>query len=113
MSRTPPEGKEARRWGLVHAFGAGHLLRELRERAGVTPKVLCARVPISLGQLSDIERGVQSLSLRRAEQITAVLGNEMISIVRQVLQDKLDGAGFRYLRVELVVVTEEHDKPEV
>jgi transcriptional regulator with XRE-family HTH domain len=60
----------------------------------MSAKEVCRRCGISAAQLSDIERGIGTLSLRRANQISKVLGQPFLEIVQAVLQNKLEDAGF-------------------
>jgi transcriptional regulator with XRE-family HTH domain len=95
---------EQRRWGKAKLLVAGQMIRQLREAASLTPKQLCSQIGMTLGQLSDIERGIQHISLRRAYQVATVLKHSFADVVSQILQERLDEAGFRYLRVQVVVV---------
>ena len=81
---------------------AGPLIREKRDQVGITRSKLCAEIGMTLGQLSDIERGIQTVSLRRAFQIAEVLKVPFDDVVSEILRDKLYEAGFR--EVELTVV---------
>lgn len=92
---------EERRWGRTTRLRHGALLRAAREQAGMTAKEVCHRCGISAAQLSDIERGIGPLSLRRANQIAKVLGQPFVEIVQAVLQDKLEAAGFCGMRVNV------------
>jgi hypothetical protein len=49
---------------------------------------------MSRAQLSDIERGIGPLSLRRARQLALVLGESFLEVVQAVLQDRVEAAGF-------------------
>lgn len=84
---------------------AGQLIRELREATGVSTKKLCAAIGMTLGQLSDIERGIQTVSLRRAHQIAEVLGVPFDEVVAEILREKLHEAGFREIDLKVAVVT--------
>ncbi len=77
------------------------LIRQLREEAGVSTKRMCAEIGMTLGQLSDIERGIQTVSLRRAFQISQVLGVSFDAVVTEILRDKLADAGFRNATVSV------------
>lgn len=96
---------EERRWGRAKPFvRQGELLRGLRVRAGLKPKEICLRLAMSKAQLSEIERGIKPVSLRRAKQFAAVLEVPCTQIIQAVLQDRLDAAGF-----DEIVVTVEHE----
>lgn len=92
-----------RRWGTDKPLTSGPLLRELRDAAGISVREVCQRIGISQSQLSDIERGIQSLSLRRAKQISSVLQHSLAGVVERLLQEKLHDAGFDSLEVRIVV----------
>lgn len=94
---------EKRRRGQAAPLHAGQLIRQLREQHNFTPKQLCKRIAMNLGQLSDIERGVQHLSLRRARQMATVFEEPLDELVTLMLQDKLVEAGFTYLQVHVTV----------
>lgn len=92
---------DQRRWGKAKLLRSGQLVRELRESAGITAKVICSTIGMAPGQLSDIERGIQSISLRRAHQIAEVLEKPVDHILAEILREKLVEAGFRYTDVEV------------
>lgn len=98
---------EKRRRGQAAPLHAGQLIRQLREQAKLTPRQLCRQIAMNLSQLSDIERGIQHLTLRRARQMATVFGSSFEEVVRLVLQDKLQEAGFTDLRVNVSVVAHE------
>lgn len=101
---------EERRWGRAKPLLAGPLLRHLREAAGITQRRLCERIGMTPSQLSDIERGIQQISLRRAAQVAGVLGDSFLfGVLAAILQDKLEEAGFGHLRV--VVYQPDQDEP--
>jgi transcriptional regulator with XRE-family HTH domain len=85
---------EERRWGRTTRLRGGALLRAARESAGVTAKEICRQTGMSVAQLSDIERGIGPLSLKRANQIANALKQPFVEIVQAILQDKLEEAGF-------------------
>jgi transcriptional regulator with XRE-family HTH domain len=85
---------EERRWGRTRLLRHGSLLRAARERSEKSAKDICMQCGISAAQLSDIERGIGPLSLRRANQIAKALGQSFAEIVQAVLQDRVDEAGF-------------------
>lgn len=82
----------------------GHLLRALREEAGLSQARLCQRIGMSPAQLSEVERGLQPLSLRRANQISKVLGSSFAEVVQAVLQDRVEDAGFSDLQVSVAPI---------
>lgn len=92
-----------RRLGQVRPLQAGLLIRELRESVGVTKNKLCAEIGMTLGQLSDIERGIQTVSLRRAYQISEALGVAVDKVVEEIVRDKLFEAGFRQVDMKIVI----------
>lgn len=94
---------ERRRRGQMAPLSAGQLVRRIREEAQLTPGQLCKKIAMNVGQLSDIERGIQHLSLRRARQMAIVFDHPFDEIVAKMLQDKLDEAGFVGLHVEVYV----------
>lgn len=98
---------EKRRRGQAAPLHAGQLIRQIREQAKLTPRQLCREIAMNLGQLSDIERGIQHLSLRRARQMATVFGSPFDEVVRLVLQDKVQEAGFTDLRVKISVASNE------
>lgn len=75
----------------------------------MSPKMLSSRTGIHMSQLSDFERGIQPISLRRAFQIANVLGVPFDDVLTEILQERLDDTGFTNLRVHVSVVT---DAPE-
>lgn len=93
---------DERRWGRAKPLKAGAVLRAIRERAQLSSKELCSRICMNLGQLSDVERGIQPLSLRRAKQLADVFPDSSTEIVQAALQDKLDAAGFESLSVHVL-----------
>lgn len=96
---------EERRWGRTKPFvRQGELLRGLRVQAGLSLRQISLRLAMSRAQLSEIERGIKPISLRRAKQIAGVLEVPCTQIIQAVLQDRLDAAGF-----EEIVVTVEHE----
>lgn len=58
---------------------------------------------MSPAQLSEVERGLQPLSLRRANQISKVLGSSFAEVVQAVLQDRVEAAGFCELQVSVAL----------
>lgn len=78
---------------------AGQLVRKARLEVQMTPRILCNRIGMTVAHLSDIERGIQHLSLRRAQQMANVFGLPFDQIVASVLQDRLDEVGFANLKV--------------
>lgn len=90
---------DERRWGRLAVLRSGQLLRELRELRQMSPKDLCTRINMTQAQLSDIERGIQPLSLRRARQMSVVLEAPFDEIVAELLKEKLADAGFDELSV--------------
>jgi transcriptional regulator with XRE-family HTH domain len=97
---------EARRWGRARILRSGVVLRAAREERKLTQRELCVRIGISTPQLSDIERGIGTLSLRRARQLADALELPFDQLVARVLQDRLDQAGLTHLRVTVSVVSE-------
>jgi transcriptional regulator with XRE-family HTH domain len=55
----------------------GHLLRQARQRAGLTLEELAGRTGMSLRFLSELERGKDGASLGRVLQVAAALGVEL------------------------------------
>lgn len=94
---------EERRWGRAKLLRVGGLLKRLREAHGDSPRQLCELIAMTQGQLSDIERGIKPLTLRRAKQLYLKYGatSELDEIVCQILQEKLEEVGFTHLRVKL------------
>jgi transcriptional regulator with XRE-family HTH domain len=83
-----------RRWGKRKLLRHGALLRALRESSGRTQKEMCKLFGMSEAQLSEIERGIGTLSLRRAHTMSVALGEPLLEIVQAVLLDRLEEAGF-------------------
>lgn len=98
---------DQRRWGRAKTLKAGTIVREQREKAGITAKEMCSRISMSHSQLSDIERGIQSLSLRRAQQFAKIFPQAAEAIVAAVLQDKLDEAGMGEMTVRVSEVQDQ------
>jgi transcriptional regulator with XRE-family HTH domain len=98
---------EARRWGRVKPLRSGQMLRSARESRHISQKDLAAKVEISVAQLSDIERGIETLSLKRARQLATVLEIPFPEVLSQVLQDRLNEAGFSDLRVTVTPAVDE------
>lgn len=97
---------EERRRGRVALLAYGPLVRAAREAAGLSPKQLCACIDMSLAQLSDIERGIGSLSLRRVRQLADALHLPEADVLAGVLQERLNEAGFSKFRVQVQAVDE-------
>lgn len=55
----------------------GQMLRQARQRAGLTLEALAARTGMSLRFLSEMERGKHGASLGRVLQVAAALGVEL------------------------------------
>lgn len=105
---------QARRWGKAKLLSYGALVRAARELRGLRPREFCAQLGMSLSQLSDIERGIGTLPLRRARQMAEVLGVSFAEVVCAVLQDRLYEAGFTWLRVTIADTRDEsqvHRRP--
>lgn len=94
---------DERRAGRVRPLRSGVALRAIRERVGITPRDICARIGISKSQLSDIERGIQAVSLRRARQFAAVFEVPLEDVIEALLQERLSEAGFENLEVHVTV----------
>jgi transcriptional regulator with XRE-family HTH domain len=98
MNRTDDD----RRWGRLKPLRHGSILRSLREESGLSQKQVCQAIGMSPAQLSDVERGIAPLSLRRANQLSKVIGKPFAEVVRAVLQDRIEDAGFEALQVVIV-----------
>lgn len=94
-----------RRWGRTRPLRQGAVFRAIRESAGLKLKDVSLRLQMGKAQLSDIERGIKPLPLRRAKQLAVVLDTSVAEIVQAVLQDRVEAAGFD----EVVVVTVEQE----
>lgn len=96
--------REERRWARAKPLRQGAVFRAIRVSAGLKFRDVCSRLKMDKSQLSDIERGIKPLPLRRAKQLAAVLDAPVTEIVQAVLQDHLEAEG-----VEAVVVTVEEE----
>lgn len=73
-------------------------------------KQLCDLVGIGMSQLSDIECGVQPLSLRRARQLAGAYGSTFADVIAAILQQRVVDAGFGNLRVTITVADESDEE---
>lgn len=76
-------------------------MKAARESKRVSNKDLCTALDMRPSQLSDIERGIASLALRRAWQISRHLGADFAQVIAAILQERLHEAGFTELRVSI------------
>lgn len=97
MSKEPELNRaEERRWGRKPPLRHGKFLRAARESTGKTAKEVCRETGMSVAQLSDVERGIGPLSLKRARQLSKVLRQPFHEIVQAILQDHVEDAGFNF-----------------
>src|SRR6188472_3981807 len=78
----------------------GGALSAIRESDGEILAQFSERLGISRTHLSDIEHGRSSVSLERAAQFAATLGQHQAQFVRLALQDQVRQAGLK-LRVDV------------
>lgn len=84
-------------------------MREMRENAKLSAKELCDRIGWTLSMVSDVERGIRRMPLARAKQLSGVFGNAFVQVIRQILQDSLDEAGLKDLRVRVELLEDPDD----
>ena len=78
----------------------GGALSAIRESEGESLAQFSERLGVSRTHLSDIEHGRRSVSLERAAQFAATLGQHQAQFVRLALQDQVREAGLK-LRVDV------------
>jgi transcriptional regulator with XRE-family HTH domain len=72
----------------------------------MSPRDLANRIGMGQSQLSDIERGIQTMSLRRACQMAGVFEASIQEMLEQLVTEKLEDAGFTNFRVEIIMYEE-------
>lgn len=93
--------REERRWNRTKVLRHGTLIRIARERAGLTAGQVCRRADISKGQLSDIERGIGTLSLHRVPRLAAAVHGSVLEIIQAIFQDRIEEAGLEGIVVKV------------
>jgi len=78
----------------------GGALSAIRESEDESLAQFATRLGVSRSHLSDIEHGRRSVSLRRAAEFAAALGQHEAQFVRLALQDQVREAGLK-LRVDV------------
>jgi transcriptional regulator with XRE-family HTH domain len=78
----------------------GNLMEAIRLGEGLSQAEFARQLGMSRSHLCDIEKGRKSVSLTRAAQLAKTLGYSEKQFVRLALQELVDEAGLKLLRVE-------------
>jgi len=78
-----------RRWGRLPRFCSGQILRDARESASLTLRVVSDVTGIASCSISDMERGIAATPLHHVHVLCEALQLDRAKLIEAILQDKL------------------------
>ena len=79
----PPAHSHKRSKPTFDATVAGTLLRQERERLGLTQRDVAAKAGVSQRTVVNIEQGIGGVSLKNIEAVVLALDIDLVDIIRQ------------------------------
>jgi len=68
----------------AHAYSLGDEIRHMRKAKGLTLSELAAKTGLSIGYLSQVERGVSNLSIKALKQVSDAMGVQIAGLFQEM-----------------------------